>query len=93
MGKNRYKLIYDCGCGCDWGGCGRKNHFLLEYFRGSDTFSLFHKEHSEENNSELEHMLSGTDETMNALIGILKTNKQTAFTKTDEDDIKMARGW
>lgn len=85
MGISRYKVTYECECGCDYGSCERRSFYLLEQNRSSDTASLFHKHHADEKDSKLEFLLTMTDNSMEALITILTSQDKEPW---DDSDIK-----
>jgi len=83
MGVNRYRVEYQCDCGCDYGNCDKHNIFILESYRSVDVYSLYHKHHKEEN-SKFEKLLTFTDNGYDALLKILSNGLQEKNIPDDE---------
>ena len=79
MGSSAVKLIYTCDCGCDYGGCDRKNMFVFVNNRSVDTFDIHHQFHMDDEKSKLEHIFTLTDNSLSALIDILTERNKTAL--------------
>jgi len=86
MSKIRYKVAYDCDGGCDYGGCDKKNLFLLEHNASTDYTQIIHVHHSDEKPF-IKEIGNFTDDGISALIKILTKNESSE--RWNEDDFKF----
>lgn len=94
MGMNSYKITYECDCGCDYGSCERRNFFLLEMSRSTDTYTLYHKNHADDPNSKLEEVLWLGDNGMAALGKLIDcSDSPEKYDDSDREELKQLRGW
>lgn len=61
MGRDINQVIYKCGSGCNYGSCNKTNAYVFIAYRGTDTFTLYHKQHLEDPNSKLKYITGGED--------------------------------
>jgi len=91
MGSTRYKVTYECHCGCDYGSCERRSVFLFDYNRSCDIGSLFHKRHADEPGSKMEFLGSFGDAALSALIKILTENEPSeSWDQKDKEDAERS---
>lgn len=94
MGSTRYKVTYKCDCGCDYGSCGKRSIFLLDYNRSCDIGTLAHKHHADDSNSKMEYLGSFGDSALSALIKILSESEPSeSWNEKDRENFKECRGW
>lgn len=94
MGSTRYKVTYECDCGCDYGSCERRNIFLFEYNRSCDIGTLSHKHHADEPDSKMEYLGAFGDNALSALVKILTEEPPSElWDDKDFEDFKESRGW
>lgn len=92
MGKNVYQHEYRCECGIDYGSCGRTNVFVIEWYRGSDTFIMYHKQHVDDPKSKFERIFGGEDNGASEMIKAI--NSDTGIDREKyQDEIDKVRGW
>jgi len=91
MGRNIYQVKYPCNDMCYYGSCSKTNAYIYIGYRGSDTFTLYHKHHLEDPKSELEYIDGGEDDVkVSALIKILtgKTDEMMEVDEAIRDEIR-----
>lgn len=86
MGRNIYKVDYECDCGKNYGSCGEQCSYVMVMYRSSDTYAIYHKSCESKTYSNLEFI---GDNALSALIKVLTTDKEISQLEFSSEELEQ----